>query len=239
MKEEDYNELLAEGEEEIDLALELVRLEKWEDALSQFENAEKTFLKINHLQWLTFLRHEKVNCYHALGRLGELDQLVDEAIQSYLGTDSHRGLSLFLTHLAQLYQSEERDQKALACLYSALAVAQSNGVKDALGPIYGNLAVQLLLHEEAYQAIFYLQQALDCYDEEAIADRAWLFEKLALAFQTIYQHEPAEEFFLSAIEGYINVGQKALANEVTAELADLYQAGGKHSKAAGIRARLT
>ena len=238
MKKEEFNEILAEGEEEVDLALDLARQEKWEEALRQFENAEKTFLSISHEHWLTFLAHEKVNCFHALKQLDNLDELVVQCIQGYINIKSLTGLSRFLTHLAQLYQAQERDSKALACLYGALSVAINENITEALGPIYGNLAVQLLLHDEAFQAITYLNLALECYKEEDVTDRSWLHEKLALAYQNLFHHKEAESYFLLAIEGYSEVGQTALSLEVTKELAELYQAGGQLSKATAIKSRL-
>ncbi|MDX2469224.1 MAG: hypothetical protein QNL04_01470 [SAR324 cluster bacterium] len=238
MKKEEFNEILAEGEEEVDLALELARQEKWEEALRQFDNAEKTFLSISHEHWLTFLRHEKVNCFHALGQLEQLDDLVELCIQGYINIKSLSGLSRFLTHLAQLYQAQTRDSKALSCLYSALSVAINEQVTDVLGPIYGNLAVQLLLHDEAFQAISYLNLALTCYSQEDLTDRSWLHEKLALAYQALYHHKEAESNFMLAIEGYNQVGQAALSREVAKELAELYQAGGQQAKATAIKSRL-
>lgn len=236
MEIKEWENALAQGEEECDLAMELAKAQKWELALAEFDHAQTTFTPLGHLRWLTFVKHEKLACLYALHRHEELAQTAKEAAEGYWELQDPSGLCLLLIYLAQLAQQNGQDDMALAQLQKAQFLAQHEGLAQLKAPLQGNLAVQYLLRGDSLSAL----QALSRLNPAELdpAGAHWFYEKRALIEDRLFLNKEAERDYLAAAEGYLKAGETALAKEVLQETHDFYRKLGEEAKARELFKRL-
>lgn len=219
MNEERYQSKIEEGERLAGLAHDCMAGQDWPGAMELLAQAKEAFGALQHRHWLNFLDQEQLKCLHALGRLEEVEVLAKGIVKGFKKTLDQEGLSRFLVTLAQLFQQEEKDQRALSILRAAKEVAQAERLHESLGPVLANLAFQLQLMGEFAQAIEEYDQALlHVQSEEKKLERLWIFEQLGRCFYGLFRPREGARFLGLAFEGYQEQKQWQVALEVGREL---------------------
>jgi len=236
MKLPEWELALTQGEEECDKAMDLAKAHKWESALARFDQALAAFAPLGHLRWLTFVKHEKLASLYALGRHQELAQTAKEAAEGYLELQDPSGLCLLLVYLAQLSYQNHQSEVALAQLLKAQFLAQAAGIPHLKATIQGNLAVQQFLKGDSPSALATLSRINS--NELDAAGANWLLAQRAQIRADLFLNAEAEQDYLAAAEGYLKLGETALAKEVLQEAHNFYRSLGEDAKARELFKRL-
>ena len=232
-----YEEKLAEGEKLCDLALEEAHHGHHLEALDLFNQAEQAFQSLNHAPWLTFIQHEKLSPLKSLNRQDDWLEATNLALSGYRELNNDKGLCLLLLFVAHQAQEAQEDHIALMRLQEAEAIAIAQGVTELIATIQARLAVQLLLSEDYAQAGKKLNAALDSFTPE-MGERYWVFEKLAFTYRALSLFPQAEEAYLNAIEGYLQLNEKEAARAAIEDLLSFYQKAGRNKEAKSLVKRL-
>lgn len=97
--------------------------------LNYLDRAISVFSENGELNWLTFARHSKLDGLKRSGWEEEAEAMFDQVMRGYLQLGDSYGQALLLSHLAECMNSQGRQERALANLNLATAIADKDGLR--------------------------------------------------------------------------------------------------------------
>jgi len=203
----------------------------YSNALEAYNKAETCFMQVKDHKWLNFVHHEKVQILRNMGNTEPALDLVEGVIEAYILAKDNKGLSLALTHKANILMDQQKNLDALSTLRLAKNVAEENKIIESIGYIYSTMSINFWEMENYIAAMESLNKALSYYPpEQSPHEAAWCYHYLGLSYKAIYFYPKAEEFLERSYQTYLKIRDLQSAIPPMENLRKLYDTSGQKEK---------